>query len=83
MYIVMDVEAMMKTKHPIRKRQKPAVGFQSTLLLRPGTDISIIPPGSEIRYAYGSWEVHMPISNTEIIKRLAAHLDAIAWMKKE
>lgn len=80
MYNVLDVPAMMKTKHPIRTRIKPINGFESTILLRPGTPLDLIPPGSEIRYAYGSWEIHMPIKNKKIVKKLAKALDAIAYM---
>ena len=49
MYVVLDVEQMMKAKHPIRRRQRPIGKFGSTLLLRPGTPIDLIPAGSEIR----------------------------------
>jgi hypothetical protein len=80
MYVVLDVQEMMKAKHPVRRRQKPVNNFKSTLLLRPGTRLDLIPPNSEIRYAYGSWEVHMPIANKKIVEKLAKHLDAIAYM---
>ena len=80
MYVVLDVNEMMKAKHPIRRRQKPIGKFGSTLLLKPGTPIDLIPAGSEIRFSYGSLEVHMPIKNKKIVKRLAKALDAIAYM---
>lgn len=80
MYNVLDVPAMIKTKHPIRNRKKPISGYESTLLVRPGTKLDLIPPGSEIRYAYGQWEIHMPIKNKKIVKKLAKALDAIAYM---
>lgn len=80
MYVVLDVEQMMKAKHPIRRRQRPIGKFGSTLLLRPGTKLDLIPAGSEIRYSYGSWEVHMPITNKNIVKKLAKALDAIAYI---
>ena len=80
MYNVLDVPAMMKAKHPIRNRKKPIGNYGSTLLVRPGTKLDLIPPGSEIRYAYGSWEIHMPITNKNIVKKLAKALDAIAYI---
>jgi hypothetical protein len=80
MYIVLDVPTMMKTSTQTRRRQKPIRGYNSTLLLRPGTDIQHIPPGSEIRYANGSWEVHTPIANKKIVENMAKTLDAVAYM---
>lgn len=80
MYVILDTEEMAKTKHPIRRRQKPIKGYGSTLLVRPGTKLDLIPPGSEIRFAYGSWEIHMPIDNKKIVEKMAKVLDAIAYM---
>lgn len=80
MYEVLDVKEMMKARSPIRKRTKPISGFNSTILLRPGTDISIIPPNSEIRYSNGSWECHTQLTNKKILKKLAKTLDAIAFL---
>lgn len=80
MYIVLDVPTMMKASTHTRRRQKPIKGYNSTLLLKPGTEINLIPPGSELRYAYGSWEVHMPLSNKKIVEKMAKTLDAIAYM---
>lgn len=80
MYVVLDIPTMMKTKTPTRKRTKPISGYKSTLLLRPGTNLDLIPAGSEIRYTHGSWEVHMPITNKKIVEKLAKVLDAIAYM---
>jgi hypothetical protein len=82
MYVVLDVKDMMATSPHTRKRQQPVKPYNSTLLLRPGTKLDLIPPGSEIRYAYGSWEVHMPLANRTMVKRLAQELNAIAWMTK-
>lgn len=70
----------MKVKSQIRRRTKPISGFNSTILLRPGTDISIIPPNSEIRFSNGSWECHTQLTNKKILKKLAKTLDAIAYM---
>lgn len=83
MYNVLDVPAMMKTNPPIRRRNKPIKGHGSTLLLRSGTPLDLIPEGSEIRFAYGSWEIHMPLTNKRIVKRLAKQLNAIAWLVDE
>lgn len=80
MYEVIDVKQMMQVASPTRRRTKPINGFNSTILLRPGTDISIIPPDSEIRYTHGSWECHTQISNKKILKKLAKELDAIAFL---
>lgn len=82
MYVVIDVKDMMAVSAQTRRRQQPISGYNSTILLRPGTKLDLIPPGSEIRYANGSWEVHMPLTNKTIIKRLAQQLNAIAWMTK-
>ena len=79
MYKVLDIPVMMKTTPHIRKRQKPLAGFNSVILLRGGEDISVVPPDSEIRRVSEVWEVHMKISNPEIVKRLAQHLNAIAY----
>lgn len=83
MYNVLDVPAMMKTNPPIRRRNKPIKSFGSTLLLRSGTSLDLIPAGSEIRFSYGSWEIHMPLTNKRIVKRLAKQLNAIAWLVDE
>ena len=80
MYIVLDIPTMMKTKTQTRNRRKPIKGYNSTLLLRPGTPVDLIPPGSEIRYANGSWEVHTPLHNKKIVEMLAKQLDAVAYM---
>lgn len=83
MYVVLDVKKMMNSSPHTRRRTQPLAGYNSTLLLRPGTKIDLIPPGSELRYTHGNWEVHMPISNAEIVKRLAKELDAIGWLIRE
>lgn len=80
MYNVLDVPAMMKAHSATRRRKTPIKGYGSTLLVRPGTNLDLIPPGSEIRYAYGSWEIHIPITNKKIVKKLAKALDAIAFL---
>jgi hypothetical protein len=80
MYNVLDIPEMIKAKHATRNRKKPIIGFHSTILLRPGTELDLIPPGSELRFAYGQWEAHLPIKNKEIVKKLAKALDAIAYM---
>lgn len=71
---------MMKVRPQIRRRTKPLNGFNSTILLRPGTDLTLIPPNSEIRYANGSWECHTMLSNKKILKKLAKTLDAVAFL---
>ena len=80
MYEVLDVKQMMKVSPQTRRRAKPIQGFNSTILLRPGTDLSLIPPNSEIRYANGSWECHTPLTNKKILKKLAKRLDAVAFL---
>ena len=83
MYNVLDVPEMMKANGSIRRRNKPHRGHGSTLLLKSGTSLDLIPEGSEIRFAYGSWEIHMPLRNKRMVKRLAKQLDAIAWLVDE
>lgn len=80
MYVVLDIPKMMRVKSQTRNRKRPISGYNSTLLLRPGTNISLIPPNSEIRYTNGSWEVHMQIHNKKIVEMLAKRLDAIAFI---
>ena len=80
MYEVLDVKKMMKVSSQTRRRAKPIAGFNSTILLKPGTDLSLIPPDSEIRYANGSWECHTMLSNKKILKKLSKALDAVAFL---
>jgi hypothetical protein len=80
MYEVLDVKCMMKATGHARKRMRPAAKYQSTLLLKGGTRLDLIPSGSEIRKIGDQWEVHMTISNKEIVKKLAKALDAIAFL---
>lgn len=80
MYKVLDIPVMMKTTKHIRTRKAPLRGYNSVILLRGGEDISVIPPDSEIRRVSEVWEVHMKISNPEIVKRLAQHLNAIGYI---
>lgn len=81
MYEVLDVKTMMKkaTLHA-RRRVRPQAGYQSVIMLRGGTKLDLVPPGSEIRRVGDVWEVHMKISNKEIVKKLAKVLDAIAFI---
>lgn len=80
MYEVVDVKAFPKVKPQVRRRNRPVKPFGSTILLKPGSSLRLIPPGSEIRYVSGHWEVHMHITNKEIVKKLAYALDAIAFI---
>lgn len=80
MYEVIDVSAFPKVNPQIRRRQKPVRPYSSTILLKPGTNVELIPPDSEIKYVSGYWEVHMPLTNKLIIKKLAKELDAIAFL---
>lgn len=81
MYEVLDVKTMMKkaTLHA-RRRVRPAAGYKSVMMLKGGTKLDLVPPGSEIRRVGDVWEVHMPIQNKEIVKKLAKVLDAIAFI---
>ena len=63
-----------------KKRKQPLKGYHSALLLKGGTPLEWIPAGSEIRYSGKYWEVHMPIKNKLIVKKLAKALDAVAYM---
>lgn len=82
MYIVLDIPKMMKVKGHSRTRRKPITGFNSTILLKPGSRIDLIPPGSELRYSDSAkcWEVHTPLSNKKIVEKIAKELDAIAFL---
>ena len=81
MYNVLDIPTMMKKPTPhVRKRQKPLAGYHSTILVRGGTNLDLVPPGSEIRRVGDVWEIHMKIKNKEIVKKLAKALDAIAFL---
>jgi hypothetical protein len=83
MYEVLDVTAMVrdiKTSH-VRKRSKPMNRYHSTFLVKPGTSTKWIPADSMLkRTPEGFWEVHTPIKNRELIRRLALALDAIAYI---
>lgn len=82
MYIVLDIPTMTKIKNPhTRRRTKPLTGYHSTILLRQGSKLDLIPPGSLIvRNTDGEWEAHTTIANKEIVKKLAEMLDAIAYI---
>ena len=82
MYEVLDVPRMTKIKQPhTRRRSQPLKGYHSTILLKGGTDISLLPPDTLlVKNAEGLWEAHMTISNKLIVKKLAKALDAIAFL---
>lgn len=81
MYEVIDVKHMMKkTTHHVRKRRQALKGYDSVLLLRAGTKLDLIPANSELRKVGDVWEVHIPIKNKEIVKKLALALDAVAFL---
>ena len=80
MYNVLDVPVMMKANFTARRRIRPIKGYHSTLLLKGGTPLDLIPPGSEIKRVGDLWEVHMPIKNKNIVKKLAKALDAVAFL---
>lgn len=81
MYEVLNVRDMMKkTTHHVRKRKNALNGYNSVILLKGGVDITLIPPNSELRKVGDLWEVHMPLKNQEIVKKLAKHLDAVAFL---
>ena len=81
MYIVLDIPTMMKKPSThVRKRQKPLAGYDSTILVRGGTKLDLVPPDSEIRFVGGVWEIHMKIKNKKIVEKLALALDAIAFL---
>ena len=79
MYYVLDVSGMLKASPTARKRNKPLKDKKSVIMLRPGTIIDMLPPNTEIRRVGDVWEAHMDLSNKVIVKRLAKHLNAIAW----
>jgi hypothetical protein len=87
MYVVKDIKSFPKATPQVRKRTQPLNGYNSTLLLNPGTNIELIPANAIIVKNLGSkegvWEAHLTISNPEIVKRLAVELDAIAWMVRD
>lgn len=82
MYNVLDIPKMTKVKNPhTRKRTKPLNGYHSTILLKAGSKLDLLPPGSlVVRNQDGEWEAHLPIKNKEIVKKLAKALDAIAFL---
>lgn len=82
MYVVLDIPTMTKIKNPTtRRRTKPLAGYHSTILLRQGSKLDLIPPGSLIvRNQDNIWEAHLPLKNKEIVKKLAEALDAIAFI---
>lgn len=82
MYNVLDIPKMTKIKnHHTRRRSKPLAGYHSTILLKSGSNLDLIPPGSLlVRNQDGEWEAHLPIKNKEIVKKLAKALDAIAFL---
>lgn len=79
MYYVLDVNGMLKASPTARRRNKPIKDKKSVIMLRSGTCIDILPPNTEIRRVGDVWEAHMDIANKVIVKRLAQHLNAIAW----
>ena len=85
MYNVLDVPKMTKVKnHHTRRRNFPLAGYNSTILLKKGSKIDLLPPDSLlVRNQDGEWEAHTPISNKEIVKRIAESMDAIAWLVRE
>ena len=83
MYNVLDVRAFPQVNVAVRRRNRPVKPFGSTILLRPKADINLIPPNSEIKCVRGHWEVHTPLTNKRIVKRLAKELNAIAWLVEE
>lgn len=82
MYNVLDIPKMTKIKnHHTRRRSRPLSGYHSTILLKSGSNLDLIPPGSLlVRNTDGEWEAHLPIKNKEIVKKLAKALDAIAFL---
>lgn len=84
MYQVLDIELWRKAGQTPHKRRAPLKPYKSALLLPSGTDLKrldILPPGCLLTRARGNaWEVHMPIANKIIVKKLSKTLDAIAFM---
>ena len=80
MYVVLDIPYMVRAVNTSKRRTTPLRGYNSTLLLKPGTDISILPPGCEIKRVGDLWECHTPIANKKIVKKLAKRLDAVAFL---
>lgn len=82
MYVVLDIPKMTKIKNlHTRRRTKPLAGYHSTILLKQGSKLDLIPPGSLIvRNQDNIWEAHLPLKNKEIVKKLAEALDAVAFL---
>jgi len=84
MYQVIDREQYRKAGLTCHKRKQPLKPYLSALILPSGIDIKrldILPKGSLLIRAKGNhWEVHMPISNKIIVKKMAKVLDAVAFM---
>lgn len=83
MYTVLDIPKMMKIPQHTRNRRRPINGFTSTILVRGGKKIDIVPPNSEIRRVGDLWEIHMPLTNKRIVEQIAKDLEAIAWLVQE
>lgn len=83
MYTVLDIPKMMKIPSHTRNRRRPVNGFKSTILLRGGKKIDIVPPQSEIRRVGDLWEIHMQLTNKRIVESIAKELGAIAWLVDE
>lgn len=65
----------------ILRRKRPIVGYESTILLKPGSSVALLPPGTEIRRIHnGMWEAHLPIKNKKIVKNIAIRLDAVGFL---
>jgi hypothetical protein len=84
LFKVLDAEEMAlarKKSHMTRSRKTPIKGYNSTLILKPSSNIMLIPENSQLKYAGGSyWEAHTPEKDEKNVKKLALALDAIAYM---
>lgn len=85
MYQILDARRMMRVRaFQTRRRKKSPKGFNSSILLAPGTNVKMldqIPDGSMLqRTIEGFWEAHVNVDSKENLKKIAKAVDAIAYL---